>query len=188
MALPFLGCGGGGNNSTSGGGNPPPKVTNVYVAGTTWDSTTKNGIATYWKNDAATNLTDGTDNALTSGIAVDGSGNVYVAGWQNNGTSGNTFVTVWKNGVASNQSDGTETAIANGFALSDSGDAYVAGYTYTSLLLLCYKRWTPQKGHRQSLRSKGRARMMRRVAMEWGLCLSGRMRSSWLEAGREFGS
>lgn len=55
------------------------------------------------------------------------------------------------------------------------------------LVLLCYKRWIPQKRHRQSLRSKERARMMRRVAMEWRLCLSGRMRASCLVAGREFG-
>lgn len=55
------------------------------------------------------------------------------------------------------------------------------------LVLLCYKLWTPQKGHRQSSRSRDRARMMRNVAMECGLCRSGRMRTSGLEVGREFG-
>ncbi len=56
------------------------------------------------------------------------------------------------------------------------------------LLLLCYKRRTPQKGHWQSLPSKARARIMRRVAMELeGLCRCGRMRASGLEVRREFG-
>jgi transcriptional regulator with XRE-family HTH domain len=44
------------------------------------------------------------------------------------------------------------------------------------LVLLCYNRRLPQKGHRQSWRSRERARRMRKVAIECGLCLSGRMR------------
>jgi hypothetical protein len=59
--------------------------------------------------------------------------------------------------------------------------------TALTLVLLCYKRRTPQNGHRQSWSSRERARMMRNVAMECGLCRSGRMRTSGLEVGREFG-
>ena len=55
------------------------------------------------------------------------------------------------------------------------------------LVLLCYNRLTPQNGHWQSWRSRERARMMRKVAMECGLCLSGRMRTSGFEVGRQFG-
>jgi hypothetical protein len=56
------------------------------------------------------------------------------------------------------------------------------------LILLCYKRWTPQDGHRHSWQSRDRARMMRKVAMECGLCRSGRIRASGLEVGRQFGA
>ena len=59
--------------------------------------------------------------------------------------------------------------------------------TGTGLVLLCHKRWIPQNGQRQSWRSRDRARMMRNVAMECGLCRSGRMRAAGLEVGREFG-
>jgi hypothetical protein len=55
------------------------------------------------------------------------------------------------------------------------------------LVLLCYNLWTPQNGHRQSRRSRERARMMRKVVMECGLCRSGRMRTSGPEVAREFG-
>jgi hypothetical protein len=57
----------------------------------------------------------------------------------------------------------------------------------TLLVLLCYTLWMPQNGQRQSWRSRERARMMRKVAMECGLCRSGRMRTSGLEVWREFG-
>jgi hypothetical protein len=60
-------------------------------------------------------------------------------------------------------------------------------FAYSYLVLLCYNRLTPQNGHWQSWRSRERARMMRKVAMECGLCLSGRMRTSGFEVGRQFG-
>ena len=60
-------------------------------------------------------------------------------------------------------------------------------FLYVWLVLLCYNRLTPQNGHWQSWRSRERARMMRKVAMECGLCLSGRMRTSGFEVGRQFG-
>jgi len=57
----------------------------------------------------------------------------------------------------------------------------------TILVLLCYNRSDPQKGQRQSWRSRERASSMRRVAMEWGLCRSGRMRAAWPEVGWQVG-
>ena len=60
-------------------------------------------------------------------------------------------------------------------------------YAVVVLVLLCYKCWTPQNGHRQSWSSRERARRMRKVAMECGLCRSGRMRTSGLEVGPELG-
>jgi hypothetical protein len=56
------------------------------------------------------------------------------------------------------------------------------------LVLLCYKFQVPQKGQRQSFRSRERASKMRSVAMEYGLCRCGRMRASGLEVGRDLGS
>ncbi len=57
----------------------------------------------------------------------------------------------------------------------------------STLVLLCYNLWTPQNGHRQSWSSRDRARRMRKVAMECGLCRSGRIRASGLEVRRELG-
>ena len=46
------------------------------------------------------------------------------------------------------------------------------------LLLLCYKRATPQKGHRGHRASRAWARRTRRVTIEFGLCRSGRTRAA----------
>lgn len=54
------------------------------------------------------------------------------------------------------------------------------------LVLLCYKRSAPQKGQRQIWRSSERASSMRKVAIECGLCRSGRKRAARLEVGWEF--
>ena len=61
-------------------------------------------------------------------------------------------------------------------------------FAYGILILLCYKFQVPQKGQRQSFRSRERASKMRSVAMEYGLCRCGRMRASGLEVGRDLGS
>ena len=86
-----------------------------------YDVATLNPVATYWKNGAATNLTDGTSFAVAGAITIDSSGNVYVAGNTTNvsanGTSPNT-ATYWKNGTATTLTDGSSNAVVYGMALS----------------------------------------------------------------------
>lgn len=55
------------------------------------------------------------------------------------------------------------------------------------LVLLCYKRFGPQKGQHGSCRIKTRAMLMRSVAIECGLWRSGRTRAAGTELLREFG-
>jgi hypothetical protein len=59
--------------------------------------------------------------------------------------------------------------------------------TRAPLVLLCYKRKTPQKGQRESCASSTRAIFIRRVVMEAGLCRSGRTRTARSEGRRDFG-
>jgi hypothetical protein len=55
------------------------------------------------------------------------------------------------------------------------------------LILLCYKRRTQQKGQQGSRLSRNLASLIRSVAMEYGLCRSGRMRRPpGPEVGRKF--
>jgi transposase len=56
-----------------------------------------------------------------------------------------------------------------------------------ALVLLCHEVVFPQKGHWHRLLSKLLARRMRRVAIEWGLCRSGRTRAARVELGRQPG-
>jgi hypothetical protein len=60
-------------------------------------------------------------------------------------------------------------------------------HTATLLVLLCYKRFGPQKGQHGSCRIKDRAILSRSVAIEDGLWRSSRTRSSGLEAFRDGG-
>ena len=55
------------------------------------------------------------------------------------------------------------------------------------IVLLCYKRKTPQKGQRETCASSTRAIFIRRVVMEAGLCRSGRTRTARSEGRRDFG-
>ena len=86
----------------------------VYTAGYSGNR------AVVWKNDVATNLTDGTQSAAARSVFVSGE-DVYVAGNEGN------MAVVWKNGVATNLTDGTLPAVANSVFVSGS-DVYVAGH------------------------------------------------------------
>ncbi len=102
-----------------GGCSPEP---DVYVAGWEWNGTAL--VAKVWKNGAATALSDGTQGALATAVAVSG-GDVFVAGGVDGG--GADIATYWKNGAAVPLTDGATQAFANAIAVSGA-DVYVAGY------------------------------------------------------------
>ena len=54
------------------------------------------------------------------------------------------------------------------------------------LVLLCYKRSTPQTGQQASCRSRKCAMRIRRLVMDTGLCRSGRRRAPRPVVAREF--
>lgn len=116
----------------------------AYVAGMEWNgksyqdasgNTYKKSVAKYWKNGNGVILTDGTEDAFTTSIAVSGT-DVYVAGTEWNGKSyqiqGSSYIyrksiaKYWKNGKAVTLTDGTEDAEVKSIAVSGN-DVYVAG-------------------------------------------------------------
>ncbi len=116
----------------------PKQAADVYVAGYEWGPILPSGqlhssysAAKYWKNGIAFNLTltDGTQSASASSIAVSGI-DVYVAGSVANDYASTLnppeIATYWKNGHAITLAGGTG---ANSIAISGT-DIYVAGYGY----------------------------------------------------------
>jgi hypothetical protein len=105
---------------------PGPKTytTDIYIAGHTINSSGKT-VATYWKNEEAVSLSDGTKNEYAMSIAVSGN-DVYVAGIERN-SAGINVAKYWKNGIPVMLTDGTRNASAASIAVSGN-DVYVSGY------------------------------------------------------------
>ena len=96
--------------------------TDVYVAG--YENVTTEvgpgqfvvaGVAKYWRNGVATALTDGTNDAAATSIAIFGS-DIYIGGWETSG--GVSVAKVWKNGTAQAVTDAHVRAKATGVLVS----------------------------------------------------------------------
>lgn len=117
------------NNNNSSNNNP----VDLYVAGCEWNGTTS--IAKYWKNGNSVSLSDGSNNAVATGIAISGS-DIHVIGYE---ISGNiTVAKYWKNGTPVFLTKGYSRTTA--IAVSGS-DVYVAGYEYTGNGTVANKYW-----------------------------------------------
>ncbi len=111
------------------------RTADVYIVG--FERNAANiQVAKYWKNGVATNLTDGTKNAVAYAIQVVGT-DVYVAGVESNGTK--NVAKVWKNGVATNLTDGTQNAFARDMQVVGT-DVYVVGNESDGTSTI-YKYW-----------------------------------------------
>ena len=97
----------------------------IYLAGSE-DNSSGNSIAKYWKNNTATNLTDGSMYAEAFDIFVTDNNDVYVAGYEEIG-AGMEIGKYWKNGVAVNLTSGVSYGGAYSILVSNN-DVYVAGY------------------------------------------------------------
>lgn len=75
----------------------PTRNTEVYIAGYTFNSS-QTQVAKFWKDGAATNLTDGTANASATGVALSGP-SVIISGWDRSNNAVPTKVgKFWVNG------------------------------------------------------------------------------------------
>lgn len=72
----------------------------VYMAGNSNDGFTVVNKAQYWKNGVLINITDGTNNAITQSISIEGS-EVSVLFLEHNPTTNKNDLKVWKNGTVS---------------------------------------------------------------------------------------
>jgi hypothetical protein len=107
------------------------QTSDIYVAGSTYDSVTNVRQAVYWKNGNPVILTHGKKNASANAIAVKGN-DVYVAGYTTNPNNVNMAIaTYWKNGVQMNLTTNATSASTVRIAIHGN-DVYITGYINTS--------------------------------------------------------
>lgn len=112
-----------------------PVAKNVYIAGRLSNGTY--GVAAYWKNGVATQVTDGTKASVAYAIAVSGN-DVYIGGIEYD-ANGDSYLKYWKNGVS------TTLTAANSLVEFASmvvvgNDVYVAGTEKDNLTYIA-KYW-----------------------------------------------
>jgi len=107
-------CGGATPTEPSSTPTPTPTPAQVvYVAGYEYSGVydpnagQPHSVAIVWKNGIATPLTDGTENAAASSVAVSG-GDVYVAGSVHGGSELHRVAALWKNGAITRLSSGAQ--------------------------------------------------------------------------------
>lgn len=124
------------------------KISNdiVYVAGTSG----KNGknIASIWKNNTFTPLSEDTKNSEANDIAILGD-DVYVVGNEENGNGSVRVAVLWKNGKKQELTKGlnSNTASANSIALKDN-DIYIVGFERKNngaIVAMLWKNKVPQE-------------------------------------------
>lgn len=98
-------------------------VKDIYVCGYEKKSNTGKFIATVWKNGFATNLTDGSNNAVANDVVVSGN-DVYVVGFEE-GANGVQMARLWKNGSQAGLAS-TPGSLANAVAVNGN-DVYIIG-------------------------------------------------------------
>ncbi|MBL7700709.1 MAG: hypothetical protein JNM14_00545 [Ferruginibacter sp.] len=100
-----------------------PVAKNVYIAGRLSNGTI--GVAAYWKNGVATQVTNGTKASVAYAIAVSGS-DIYVGGIEIDDPSGHATLKYWKNGVPTTLSMSSSLAEFGSMTVVGK-DVYVSG-------------------------------------------------------------
>ena len=98
--------------------NNQPKPLNVYVAGYRLGIGVGGDVdtATYWKNGAPIALSNGSNNAHATAIALSGS-NVYVSGDSYIGNNAMELAVYWLNGTQVSLTNGAENAYGSSVAV-----------------------------------------------------------------------
>lgn len=126
------------NNAAGGNGSTNDTTGTVYAAGYRYNGTSLKSIATYWRGNTPVDLTDGTKDAVATGIILQGN-DVYVCGYESTGTN-TAMAKYWKNGTVVNLTDGTRQT-STGTMTVVGTDVYVSGTEYNAAGKSVAKYW-----------------------------------------------
>jgi hypothetical protein len=112
-----------------------------YIVGYMRSENTKRNRATLWTNEVPFYLTDGTNDAEATSVAVNHN-DVYVAGYEKNTFGANVIYNAkyWKNGVAVNLTEGKFVSVAMSISVIED-KIYVGGYEQNSEGTYIAKYW-----------------------------------------------